>query len=299
MNYHQKYLKYKSKYLQLKKLKYMQKGGNPFRVIRNTGQDPIGGLINQCMWISIRDFLRLNGYPEITTQEIRNTAGLAGLGLEHTMFDIENPIFSQAIQQISNVFNLRINIYPLEYSGELSHIWYVPGEIHPNPARIIESSDNTPVGAAARRDVHLSQYGIGHFELIVGGYHIPSIAGAVGQAFVPAVPIKGELKKVDTLSDKEIRTSRLYQHLFDLLEEKKLINKQILEITPIIEQNKGEYKSTLDSRELTEDIKKLIIESQKSELDRNEAYLISIRKRLEDIESEKVAIEEQIKEWEK
>ena len=299
MNYHKKYLKYKAKYLELKKLKYLQRGGNPFRVIRNNGSDPIGGLTNQCMWISIRDFLRLNGFPAITTQEVRNAAGLAGRGLENTMFDIENPIFRAAIQKISDVFNLRINIYPLDYSGALSHRWYEVGETHPNPASIIVSSDNTPAGVAARRDVHLAQYGIGHFELIVGGYHIPAIAGAVGQAFVPAVPIKGQLKKADELSDKEIRTSRLYQHLFDLLDERKLINKQISELTPIIEKNKGEYKSTLESRELTEDIKKLISESQKTELDRYEEHLREITKRLTDIESEKVALELQISEWEK
>ena len=60
MNYQKKYLKYKAKYLELKKLKYLQKGGNPFRVIRNNGTDPDGSLVNQCMWISLRDFLRLH-----------------------------------------------------------------------------------------------------------------------------------------------------------------------------------------------------------------------------------------------
>ena len=224
---------------------------------------------------------------------------MSGRGLERTIFDIENPIFSDAIQQVADFFNLRINIYPLEYSGALSHRWYEPGEDHPLPARIVESSDHSPAVVAARRTVHLAQYGIGHFELIVSGYHLPAIAGAIGQAFVPAVPIKGTLKKADELSDKEIRTSRLYQHLFDLLAEKELINKQILEITPIIERDRASYQSTLASREISEAEKKIISDSQKTELDKNEKHLKDIQERLGAIESEKVALEMQIGEWEK
>jgi hypothetical protein len=169
MSYYKKYLKYKNKYLELKK----QLGGRRVKTIPNSGV--LEGMTNQCFWISILNYLQRNGHPALTLRQLRTRAGL-GADTEHTMFDIDHRnrhghvdnIFYNAATRIANLYNLRIQVYSVDQRGEI-----LGGRAH------IGDDPNNPV-------VEIAQFGLAHFELING----------VGGAFQPAVVVKGKLTKV-------------------------------------------------------------------------------------------------------
>ena len=93
--FREKYLKYKQKYLALLK----NVGGalninnlnRPLRVISNTGAMNENSIQfrNQCMFISILDYLKDHGYPALTLAELRNIGGLAGI-LQTEEWDQDN-----------------------------------------------------------------------------------------------------------------------------------------------------------------------------------------------------------------
>ncbi len=262
MSYYEKYMKYKMKYIELKN----QLGGNPFRVIPNSGANTSFTLMNQCMWFSIRDFLRLNGYPDISVETIRGEAGL-GQDTIFTMFDFENAIFRDALQRISNKYNLRIRVFPVTYEGKISPVWYHPDTDIPEPAYIM--TPNNGASIIARKDVNIAQYGIGHFELIVGGYGLPELVGAVGQEFVPAIPVKTtdgkvRLKQVTELSDKETITAALYQEMFDKINLRQFLNTEIEKNKAELKEKNKYYEQTQESKDLTEEEKKIILLSIKT-----------------------------------
>jgi hypothetical protein len=180
MSYHKKYLKYKQKYLQLKKKLNDQKliiqlgGLRIVKTIGNTGERDRMEL--QCFWISILDYLNHHGHPSLTLRELRTEAGL-NTNTEHTMFDIDylvgpkldrQPIFFNAAMQVAEIYDLRIQIYTAHRDGQV--------EIT-TPRGLIGDGSNL---------VEIAQFGIGHFELIDEIY---------GGEFIPAILVKGKLTK--------------------------------------------------------------------------------------------------------
>lgn len=192
MSDYKKYLKYKKKYLELKKKlnykKYInQKGGLIVKTISNDGE--LEGMTFQCFWISILDYLKRHGYPDLTLHDLREFAGL-GPDTEHIPFDSDylegpelnrQPIFLNAANQIADLYDLCIKIYSIDEFGQVK-------TNEPNPRATIGRGTNL---------VEIAQYGIVHFELIDKTY---------GDEFEPAVIVKGELKKdiSDSLKEKFI-----------------------------------------------------------------------------------------------
>ena len=297
MSYYNKYMKYKMKYLELKN----QLGGNSFRVISNTGANSTFTLMNQCMWFSIRDYLHLHGHAGISVERIRREAGL-GHDTSFTMFDFESPMFRAALQRISNRYNLRIRVFPVTYEGKISPVWYHPDTEVPDPAYIMTPNNGSPI--AAQRDINIAQYGVGHFELIVGGYGLPEIAGAVGVAFVPAIPVKTSdgkvtLKQVTKLSDKETITAALYQEMFDKVNLRQFLNIEIEKNKAELKEKNKYYEQTSGSKDLTEEEKKIILLSIKTmniapleELNKTfEIKSVALTKEIKELQSEIDAIE--------
>ena len=298
MDYYPKYLKYKAKYLALKQ----QIGGNPFRVIRNTGSNPSGSLTNQCMWFSIRDFLNLNGHPGITVETIRAEAGL-GADTAHMMFDIVNPVFSTALQRICNRYNIRVRVFPVTYEGKLSAQWYEADEEFPDPAFSIEPTNGAPY--ASIKDVNVAQYGLGHFNLIVGGYSFPDMAGVAGEAFVAAIPVKESgskehiLKEVTKLTEVESVTAALYKEMFELVNLRDFLNLDIQKNRIQLEQKKANYEETKSSKDIGEEDKKIIMLSIMTheispleQLNKSfETKVASLNKEINELQAEIKAIE--------
>ena len=165
MSDRQKYLKYKKKYLQLKRLHLKQSGGARFSVIPNTGLED--GMSNQCMWISIRDYLVHYLGMKISVRGVRKMAGLDAT-TEHQMFDWETPKFRQALELIAHKFNLQLHFYSVDHNGEPNSVLYHDPETRqfPMPMHIVNEH--------GLRLVNIAFYGA-HFQLITGGnnVHVP------------------------------------------------------------------------------------------------------------------------------
>jgi hypothetical protein len=167
MSYKEKYLKYKNKYLQLKnQLGGFLKEGAQIKTIRNTGE--MEGMINQCFWISILNFLNSNGHPNLSLREFRHSIGL-NRDTERTMFDSFNNDFHNAAIRAAEIYNLTITAYTVTSSG-----------------RIIFGAATFGNGPNI---VDIAMFGQNHFELIIED----------GNAFVPAIIFKNELKKIDEI----------------------------------------------------------------------------------------------------
>ena len=160
MNFKKKYLKYKSKYINLKILK----GGSlksdtlfkkdhsveqqildvnkNFLALHNDGQDE--GFRNACMWISIKAYLNnVLGFKDITITELRAQSGLS-LG-QYEEFDTF--LHKDGLEKICLIYHLKVNIIPCNSTtGELS-VFDVP----------ISNGKN---------EINIVSYG-GHYELIL------------------------------------------------------------------------------------------------------------------------------------
>lgn len=122
MTDYEKYLKYKTKYLQLKKLNE-QLGGvysiniNPtFETIRNSGARD--GYTNACMWISIQDYLKYVLGQNVPLKDIRDI-GLVKPEEKYTMFDTDISRHYNGLQNIARRYNLKIVIFSLMDNGQL------------------------------------------------------------------------------------------------------------------------------------------------------------------------------------
>jgi hypothetical protein len=199
-----KYIKYKNKYLLLKKQlrKIRQYGGARFMVIPNSGS--IDGMSNQCMWISIRDFLVNYLGIRITVRGVRKMAGLDAL-TEHTSFDWENQRFRDAILLIARKFNLQINCYLVDHNGEPHPALYHDPETRtlPMPMHIINDR--------GRHIVNIAFYG-NHFQLITEGNNI------VMPRKLTSTSINKEPIKILTFSKDQIIEGELKKSIDEIIE---------------------------------------------------------------------------------
>ena len=58
------------------------------------------------MFISIRDYLNRNGYPDLTLEELRYQAGLAGI-METQEWDQDKEIHIRALRNLSEIYSFR------------------------------------------------------------------------------------------------------------------------------------------------------------------------------------------------
>jgi hypothetical protein len=166
MDFRQKYLKYKSKYLKLKK----QIGGN--RVITKQNSGRLEGMSNQCFWISILDYLKTHGFPNLTLRELRLQASGPGININDENQMIDTDIHRDAIEQIAFNYHLTIRGFPVDGNGNLLY--------NGNHGNIFGNGPNI---------VDIANFGLYHFELIIE-------RNSNNSNFVPLVPFKGELKEL-------------------------------------------------------------------------------------------------------
>jgi hypothetical protein len=183
MNNYKKYIKYKTKYLKLKKnLNNTQVGGHKVKTISNSGSRE--GMSLQCFWISILDYLHRNGHNNLTLRELREYAGL-DRRTEHTMFDIDDlvgssldrqAIFYNAAVQVAELYNLTIQVFTVNYNGNIIY------------SDVAQEGIRATIGNGQNR-VNIAQFGLGHFELIVD-------EGGGGEDFVPLISVMGVSTKI-------------------------------------------------------------------------------------------------------
>jgi hypothetical protein len=144
---------------------------SPFRVIPNSGsvRDLTGEMELQCFWISIFDYLQRNsaaksGRKIDSVRELRSLVGLQS-DTENTMFDEDNPIMKRALQNLIEVFNLRIVIHPIKEDG--SPI-ILPNHLHGGELEACyEFRGIVPDESKTVHIVHITQHLQYHFQLIV------------------------------------------------------------------------------------------------------------------------------------
>jgi hypothetical protein len=235
-NKYLKYLKYKHKYLELKKLNYQLNGvkqlggggdGDKKRIgreyekrkVKTIGNDGSReGMSLQCFWISILDYLRRNGHPQLTLRQLRRDAGL-GSNTEHKMFTMDNGEmrFYNAATIIAEIYNLSIHIYTADRLGDFV--------LTDSPIGVIGDGNHL---------VELAQFGAAHFELI---------DAVNGDNYIPAVLVKGKLlMKAKDIDPKIINSYlelsecqnmlKIYTEEFntnDIFHKKELLTKRELE----------------------------------------------------------------------
>lgn len=244
MNYKQKYNKYIKKILRLNQVG----GRRRVTVIPNSGA--MEGMTNQCMWISILDYLHMHGYPELTLRVLRENGELDNT-TEHTMFDSIVPIFMQALRRIAEIYNLQIIIHTVNHRGYLVH------------------EHTTIINKGVLNIVNIAQYGLYHFQLITGIIDVELVQE--DQAFRPAVQVNAALVFADTLpsnkkeamlelSEKQLEHREMNGHL-------EILTTTLTENKKSYEQLLKTYKENKDSTELQPDIKKLLV--SRLELDMN------------------------------
>jgi len=167
LNYFKKYIKYKKKYFGLIKII----GGsfdlpqdlngifNRLITVHNTGSIPGGRYFNQCIFISIRDYLNRNGHPDLTLEELRYQAGLAGI-METQEWDQDKEIHVLALRNLSEIYDLDINIWNIGSNGLLDTRYLIA-----NNSILIPRYRE---GDGRRNVINIASYGR-HFELIIGG----------------------------------------------------------------------------------------------------------------------------------
>ena len=297
-NKYLKYLKYKQKYLELKKSNdqvYSQEndqqndlqndlqndveqygGQRRVKTIGNTGSRD--GMSMQCFWISILDYLRRNGHPELTLRELRTNAGLYA-DTEHMMFDIDylvgppldrQAIFFNAATRIAEIYNLRIQVYAANRVGEFA-LTDSPRGLIGNGAKLVE----------------LAQFGVAHFELIDEVH---------GSEFIPAVVVKGTLTKTTdidpTMKDRYLLLSE-HQGMLKILRDQSKVNSVVYEREL---KTKEELKT---SPELSSDQKAIFLKQHDQFLDKLVQEINAIDTRIQRLGEEISSLMVIISEFEK
>jgi len=168
----------------------------------------IDGMINQCFWMSIHQFLLNNGYPNLTVREIRTNAGL-NRDTEDKMFDSEIEEFRKAAEVIARKYNLTINIVPVNSHGQVLY-----------GGNLIERIGN------GINNVNIAQFGTHHFQLITN--YVDNLAES---NFIPAVVIDNNIVDIN------------YNNLSDINEQKLNIKIALIDLELEIKS----YKNTLES----------------------------------------------------
>ncbi len=197
IKYKQKFLKYKTKYLALKK-SIVQTGGNEYKTIPNSGKaDDI--LTNQCLWISIRDYLNFaKGITNLKIFEnLKQPFGLTQ-DLNNTEFNLENANMTRAVTELAKKYNITLCFIPVHSSTNRIDLYGIETD---GSVRCIQGSINP-----GQKDiVHIASYG-GHFALIIAGpgFSVPKHPSST--ITIPNHPAFKKIPKIELAID-NIKTS--------------------------------------------------------------------------------------------
>jgi len=226
------------------------------KTISNTGS--LEGMSMQCFWISILDYLHINGHPYLSLRELRTNAGL-GADTEHEMFNMDDGqmIFYNAATLITEIYNLSIQIYSATRYGDFA--------ITDSPRGLIGTGANL---------VELAQFGIGHFELIDNVY---------GSEFIPAVLVKRKLKKITdidpTMRDRYLILSE-YQGMLKILRDHSKVNS-------VVYKQEIKTKNKLQSsQEFTPDQKEIFLTQHNEFIDKLVKEINATEERIKKLQEE-------------
>ncbi len=175
-NYYKKYLIYKNKYLSLK-------GGTRFTSIPNNGNGNEPRLGNQCMWISIRDYLNYHRGIITTATALKRSIGL-GPPTDLIEFDAENKQLYDSLVELTKRLNISLLFIITRTDGSIA------------PYCLNENGTMNPfrtINGGTGNNVYIASYGR-HFELIINSSYYqlerhPNSTIQTGVTYRPKVQI--------------------------------------------------------------------------------------------------------------
>jgi hypothetical protein len=228
MYYKQKYLKYRMKYLALKK----QMGGAYFQTIYNNGGIEGERMAQQCIWISIKDYLL---YHLGITRTVRELKELVGLGPEtdYTEFDDNKPELLAPLTRLCKHWGITLIFILVNRDGT----------VH----RSCLDDNNNMVGTSINPGhdiVYIASFG-GHFELITRSdnyvlpqYQTPTTALVSPTRYKPKVLVGSEYVPIASSA-----ISQLQSALVEIEQNIEFYNKDIKIITAEMEQTRKAINS--------------------------------------------------------
>jgi hypothetical protein len=270
MNYKLKYLKYKSKYLDNK---YLLSGGTIYniQVITNNGNCsnlnptiPNTQYSNQCIWISILDYLKLNRFSEFSEwnlDKIRNIASSNNTPINSNLECFDFDIHEIAIQNVVNYFNINIRIYTPFWKNNI---------IRDNNLQINDFTylEIKPINQLSNQLVNIISYG-NHFELITNISENNDNNTSNSTVFKPDIKLAYESSVDKEISDKIsindksdkvnnilLELNNIDQEITFLLNQIKNIDNEIKTYKFFIENNiedvdTNEYNTKIKELEIT------------------------------------------------
>jgi hypothetical protein len=240
MNNLEKYNKYKLKYLRLKN---QMKGGRPtgpprkvdtLLTLANSGSRPEEpDLCQQCMWISIRDFLEYHRGINITVRDLKASVGL-GRDTDKIEFDYyaktdKQESFYQKLVELCKNLNITICLITISPEQTIYPVYLSDGKLA-NHDRINDDDDHPE-----NEEVYIASFGR-HFELIVEGPGY-KLTKHTGSTTLEAGPYKPKFKvsnkcptefvPVEKLSPPELRLASYELELIGLNQELVFFNLEL------------------------------------------------------------------------
>lgn len=213
MDYHRKYLKYKAKYLNL--LGGMRK---KFGIKKNNGSDGSERYSNQCMWLSILDYLNGVMGHNMNLDEIRAIGSRNNTRINDVRQQYDTDYHFQSLLNVIETFDLQIHFYVVTRDK--------------NDNLTISNRPNMVVGEVSSSNVvSIVSYG-SHFELItsIGDRQLYGGKIKVSDEFVP----NRELalgKKINELNQAQLA------RIDELLEISVNFNRVVLDLKQDLELN--------------------------------------------------------------
>jgi hypothetical protein len=251
-----KYLKYRIKYFNL--IVNNQLGGARFQSIPNSGSIAGQRMAQQCIWISIKDYLRYHRGFNISVRDLKQLVGL-GQKTDYTEFDDFNPHMAKALDTLCKQLNIRLNFIYTNPDGTIKPYCLKSngsGSESMDPFKIINST--------SPNNVYIASFGR-HFELIINGpsYELKRHAYARDdnpQVYTPKVLLcktyvefKEETKEETSITKHKIDLVEISQNIEYFKKEVDDLNKEINKQELIIKQLQS--SSELDKSQVDRFIK--------------------------------------------
>lgn len=213
MDYHRKYLKYKAKYLNL-----LGGMGKNFGVKKNNGSDGSGRYSNQCMWLSIIDYLNGVLGNNMNLDEIRAIGSRNNTRINDVGQQYDTDFHFQSLLNVIETFDLQIHFYVVtrDKDGNLT----------------ISNRPNMVVGEVSSSNVvSIVSYG-SHFELItsIGDRQLYGGKINVSDKFLPNRDLALG-KKINELNQAQL------ERIDELLEISVNYNRVVLDLKQNLELN--------------------------------------------------------------
>ena len=273
MDYEKKYIKYKMKYLNLL-------GGNKnFFTKKNNGGDNSGNYSNQCMWISILDFL--NGVFEYNFNlgDIRRIASSNDTRINREREEFNTDKHYQGLLNVINHFNLQIHLYnsfrtmstDLEISNKPD--WIIGDDFAPNVVSIVS------FGSHFELITSIGSKKLYNGKIVSTDTFTPNRELAMGKSIDKKLD-DFQLKELDFLLDMSTTLNSVNINMEQDIEKNKTELKN-LEISFLNNQKNEDYKdiqfSIVSSFKEYKNILETTIEKLQIELDLNKINLNSIQ----------------------